>query len=211
MVVDNICASFKVSKQEAINILKELKEEGLIVEDENKKIATAKKMGLVKGTVSGHSRGFAFVVPTDSAKPHLFIAPKNLNTAMHNDTVLVKVLQGRRGDSTEAEIMHIVKRGTVNIVGKIEVLKGYGFLIPDNNKFSTDIFIPKKRMLNAKNGEKVVVKITNFDARRPEGEVIEVLGDGNSPEIELLSIIRSYDLIEEFSPELLNSMKKIAS
>ena len=210
LVVDRLCARFSASKSEVIKLVKEAKEEGLLVEDEKKRLNTASKLGLVKGVVSGHSRGFAFVVPTDSNMPHLFIAPRNLNTAMHNDTVLVRLLRdSKRGDSTEAEVISIVKRGTVNIVGTIEVLKGYGFLIPDNDKFSSDIFIPKAKLAGAKNGQKVVVKITNFNNRRPDGEVIEVLGDTGSPEIELLSIIRSYDLIEEFSNELLNYTAKM--
>jgi ribonuclease R len=208
-VIGRMRDKLDLKKSEAIKLVNELKQEGLLVETKEKKLATAKKLKLIKGIVSGNRKGFAFVEPTDTNLPHLFIAPKNLNSAMHNDTVLVKILQSKRGDSTEAEVHSILERGTVNIVGTIEVLKGFGFLKPDNDKFSSDVFIPKHKMLNAKNGQKVVAKIVSYKGKSPEGEIVEVLGDSNSPEIELLSIIRSYDLIEEFSNEVLDYTKKM--
>ncbi|MGD9901165.1 MAG: ribonuclease R [Spirochaetales bacterium] len=210
-IVDLICAKLDLSRGEVLRTFDTLFKEGLVVESSKKKVATAKKMGLVKGVVDGNNRGFAFVEPADNAAgPHIFVPAKRLNTAMHNDIVLVHLMESSRGDSLEGEVFKILKRGITTLVGRIELSNGYGFLVPDNNKFSQDVFIPKNRLLGAKNGEKVVVKITGYDKRRPEGQVIEVLGDASSPEVELLSIIRSYNLIEEFSSELLAYTAKMS-
>ena len=209
LVVDRLCVLLQEKKSNIIKDLNDLKEEGLLWENKKGQLLLTEKLGLIKGVVSGNSNGYAFVAPVDSSKAHLFIAPKNLNTAMHNDTVLVKIIEGRRGDSTEGAVVTILKRGTERIVGTIEVVKNYGFVVPDNNKFSSDVYIPKNKLNGAENGQKVVVQITDFTKKSPEGEVIEVIKGKNSAEVELLSIIRSYDLIEEFSQEVLNYTKTI--
>ena len=209
MVVGKLMDAFSLSAREVSAKIQIAKEEGLLFENDKKQLVNCERAGLIKGVVSGNSRGFAFIEPLDSSLSHLFIAPRNLNTAMHSDTVLVKKIAGKRGDSTEGIVVEVLKRGTDTIVGTIEVVKDYGFLVADNNKFSSDVFIAKNKLLGAKNGQKVVVKITSYAKKSPEGVVIEVLGDKNSPEVELLSIIRSYNLIEEFSNELLDYTSKM--
>lgn len=208
-IVDQISLKLGLPKGKIINMLEDLKKEGLLVDSAKNKIATAEKMNLIKGTLSGHSKGFAFVIPEDSSQPHIFIPPKALNSALHNDIVLVRTVEGKRGNSTEGQIFSILKRGTLKIVGTMDMLDGYGFVIPDNNKFNKDIFVARNKLNGAKNNQKVVVKITKFDTRRPEGQVIEVLGDKLSPAVEVLSIIRDYDLREEFSDHVLNATSKI--
>ena len=209
-IIDAVMVSFKATRGQIMKELNKLKEEGIIVDSAKNKLATAKKMQLILGKVSGHSKGFAFVIPNDTSMPHIFIAPRNLNSALHNDLVLIRVVEGRRGDSTEGEIFSIIKRGTNTVVGTLEILDGgYGFVVPDNNKFNKDIYVSKNKLLKAKNKEKVVVKITTFDKRRPEGEVIEVLGNKASPGVEVLSVIRGFELIEEFPQALLDATAKI--
>jgi ribonuclease R len=210
LIVDVISNKLNLIRGQVLRAIEELMKEGLLVESSKNKLATANKMKLVKGTISGHSKGFAFLIPTEGNVPHIFIPPKSLNTAMNNDIVLVHRVEGSRGDSTEGEVFKIIKRGNLRVVGTFELLDGYGFLVPDNKRFNKDVFIPKNKIMNAKTDQKVVVKINKFDGRRPEGEIVEILGDKNSPAVEILSIIRGHNLIEEFSRELLNSVKNMS-
>ena len=172
--------------------------------DENKIFAvdgvygTSEQLGLIQGTVTGNERGFAFFTPKDNARfeNDLFIPKKNLHGALHGDTVLAAKLQ-TYGD--EVQVVQIVSRGYSQIVGTFRRDRRAGYLIPDEKKFSTDIYIPLSECSHIKNGVKAVAKITDYPyGKSPGGEIIEVLGDEDDFFAEELSIIRSYELYETF-------------
>lgn len=188
-------------KNRLLPILRELCEDGKIFAVDGV-YGTSAQLGLIQGTITGNERGFAFLTPTDGTRfeNDLFIPKKNLHGALHGDTVLaVKTYEG--GD--EANIVQIVQRGYTQIVGTFRRDRRAGYLIPDEKKFSTDVYIPLSACSHIKNGVKAVAKITEYPyGRSPGGEIVEVLGDEDDFFAEELSIIRSYELYEEFPPHV---------
>lgn len=191
------------------NVVNELIEQGDIFAVNKNKFATKTKLGYVKGKLVGNKNGFAFLIREDGLDD-VFIANSNLHGAMHEDVVIVKIKKLKGNKKPEGEVVKIVKRGLKTVVGKIEVFKNFAYVVPDNKKIFKDVFIDKNFTLNAKTGDKVFVKITDFDSKNLKGEVIENLGfDDGSINTDVLSIIRSYELIEKFNEQVLEEAKNI--
>ena len=108
----------------------------------------------------------------------LFIPPTELNGALHGDTVLARLSSQSSGSRQEGSIVRILERGTKELVGTYTESKNFGFVIPDNKRWTSDIFILKSASMGAVEGHKVVVKITSYPENRlsAEGEVIQILG-----------------------------------
>nr|WP_300006371.1 ribonuclease R [Tissierella sp.] len=196
-------------KKEFFKVLKELEKEGTIIRSSNNRYGKIDTDYLVVGKLQGHERGFGFVMPEERENPDVYISAEAMNGAMHGDKVVANVTKrSQEGKRQEGEILRILERGNQFVVGTYEDNKNFGFLIPDNQKIFHDIFIPKSNANGAKNGQKVVVEITQWPEprRNPEGRVSEVLGYPNEVGTDVLSIIRQFDLPEEF-PE---NVKKIA-
>ena len=207
-----VSKEFSVKFPEAKGFVKKLLAEGELIETKKGKIVSLKEKGLLKGKITGHSRGFAFFIPDDVNQPDIFIPNKSLNSAMHNDTVLLKkVKSGKPSKSGEGRVVQIVKRGIKNLVGKVEYTKkNFCFVKPDNLKYHQDIYVKKETMMDAMDNQKVVVEIIKFAPfRKPEGKVVEVLGDSNLAKTDILSIIREYNLIEEFDDKVNNYVSNI--
>ena len=109
--------------------------------------------------------------------------------------------------------MKIAERGTAKIVGLYQVAKGkhYGFVIPDNQRFLQDIFVPEERAKGAVDGHKVVVELTSYgsDNAKPEGRIVEILGHVNDPGVDIMSIVKSYDLPVEFPEKVMNQAERV--
>lgn len=163
------------------------------------------------GNFISNVRGFGFVT-VDGRDEDLFIPESRVNGAFHNDTVEVTILTGQRGKRPEAEITRIITRGTTKIVGTYEKNKNFGFVVPDNAKFGTDVFVSKERSKGAVNGHKVVVEITTFGSseKHPEGKIIEILGHENDPGVDIMGIVRGFDLPVEFSEKIMNQVARVA-
>ncbi|MBR2950213.1 MAG: ribonuclease R [Lachnospiraceae bacterium] len=162
------------------------------------------------GTFTAHAKGFGFVT-VDGMEEDFFIPENRVHDAFHGDTVKIAVLSGRHGQREEAEIVEIVARGMTQIVGTFDPAKNFGFVVPDNPKIPCDIFVPKERSKGAVEGSKVVVEITDYgrENRNLEGKVVEILGHINDPGVDILSIIRSFDLPEGFSEKVLNQAERV--
>ena len=166
----------------------------------NSKMKSFKLQGRLQGTKSD----FAFLIPFDSSYEDVFIAGNDLNGAINNDTVVVEVKRTKEGKRLEGKVIQILERGNERVVGKIYLSKGNAVVMPDDVKFGKDIVVPIAKVMNAHNGDKVVVKITSYaNKKNPTGEVIEVLGAPNEIETEVKAIIRSYDLYEEFPKKVM--------
>ncbi len=199
-------------KNRVVDLLTQLIKEGELYQNDEGRYGTSAGLGLIKGKISGHERGFAFLLPDDRATyPNDFFLPrKSLNGALHGDTVLVERVWGRSED--EARVVKILERGYAQIVGTFRRDKRNGYLIPDERKFSTDIYIPLSSCFHIKNGVKAVAKITEYPyGKAPGGEIIEILGDEDDFFAEELSIIRAYDLREEFPPRVEKEAEAIAA
>ena len=133
--------------------------------------------------------------------------------AFHKDTVEVALLPECEGKRQEAQVVRIVSRGMKQIVGTYDRAKEhYGFVVPDNNKLPQDIFVPKEHSKGAMSGHKVVVDITDYgnDRKSPEGRVVEILGHINDPGVDIMSIVRGYELPVEFSTKIMNQVERVS-
>ncbi len=174
----------------------------------DKKRESKNKSFKLQGKLQGTKSDFAFLIPFDKEYEDVFIAGNDLNGAIHNDTVVCEVRREKAGKRYEGRVIQILERGNERVVGKIFLSKGNAMVMPDDVKFGKDIVVPIAKVLNANNGDKVVVKITNYaNKKNPTGEVIEVLGAPNKIETEVKAIIRSYDLYEEFPKKVLEYAK----
>lgn len=184
-----------------------LVEEGDLIIEGKDKLATPQALGLRKGILIGNARGFAFCKFTDdveSESPDVFIPPTALKTALHNDTVLVKVR--KNGDRTEGAVVKVVSRSSGNIVGTLDIVNDHlAFVKPDDTRYFKDILVRNHKKFKVSEGDKVVCRITKYASgdKNPQGDLLEVLGLNGDPKIEMLAIIRENNLYEEFEPEVL--------
>lgn len=198
-----------------VKALVAMEDQGLVVRTRSNRYGLPEKMNLLKGKLIGHAKGFAFVDPEDTSLDDVFIPPTELKTAMHGDTVLVRVSPKASETGTrtrqEGTIIRILERGVQEIVGTYTESKNFGFVIPDDKKIANDIFIPKNASNGAVEGHKVVVKLTTYPEGRmsAEGEVIEILGHKNDPGVDILSIIHKHGLPGPFPEEALQQANDV--
>jgi len=187
-------------------LLREMEKEGEIVQTRKKRYGIPEKMDLLAGRLQCNQKGFAFLLPRDEMYDDVFIPADGINGAMHNDRVIAKIVRGKvEGGKTEGEIIRILERANKRVVGTFEKKRHFGFVVPDDPRILDDIFIAQDDMGGAKEGDKVVAEILLWPERRrnPEGKVIEVLGHRDDIGVDVLSIIRSYDIPEEFPTAVL--------
>lgn len=166
----------------------------------------------LRGVYQAHPRGFGFVT-IEGETDDIFIPEKETNGALHGDTVEILLTASPEGKRKEGKIVKIAERGTAKIVGLYQVAKGkhYGFVIPDNQRFLQDIFVPEERSKGAVDGHKVVVELTSYgsDNAKPEGKIVEILGHVNDPGVDIMSIVKSYDLPVEFPEKVMNQAERV--
>ena len=195
------------------NFLDELEEDGYIGRTKKGKIMSLNQMGLFVGKFVSHRKGFGFVESDEEYTQDLFIPADNVNTAMHNDRVIAEIVTPATDDKrAEGKIIKVVKREVTEVVGLFQPSKNFGFVVPDNKKFNQDIYIPKKFFSGAKENDKVVVEITVWPAedRKPEGKIIEVLGQKGERGVEIDSIVKAHGLPEEFPKKVLDEAEFVA-
>ncbi len=162
------------------------------------------------GTFISHAKGFGFV-EIEGREEDLYVPEDKTGGAFHLDRVQVALLPGQRGKRQEAAVVKILERGTTQVVGTYEQSQNYGFVVPDNHKIGTDIFVPKERSKGAVTGHKVVVELTAYgdERHKPEGRVVEILGHINDPGVDIMSIVRGYDLPTEFGEKVMNQAGRV--
>lgn len=194
---------------QAYACINDLLENGDMVQVGNMgKLALSKTLGYKKGKLTGNARGFAFCRILDEDIPDVFIPHANLKNALHKDTVLVSIKQ--KGDQQEGQVIKILARNNLNIVGKLDyVKKGLAFVKPDDVHYFTDIMVRNADKMRAENGDKVVCRIKEYKNgdKNPFGEITEVLGHDDTPMLAMLSIIRENNLYEEFPNDVLAEAK----
>ncbi|MCY9163643.1 ribonuclease R [Bacillus atrophaeus] len=189
--------------KELVKALVVLEEKGLVVRTRSDRYGLPEKMNLIKGKLSAHAKGFGFLLPEDTSLSDVFIPPTELNTAMNGDIVMVRLNSQSSGSRQEGTVIRILERSIQRVVGTYTETKSFGFVIPDDKKITSDIFIPKHANHGAVEGHKVVVTLTSYPEGRmsAEGEVTEILGHKNDPGIDILSIIHKHGLPGEFPGE----------
>lgn len=196
------------------DLLNELIDEGRIIKTKKKRYALTEKMGYIVGTFLGNEKGFGFVEPDRKSLNDIYVSPDETNGAIHNDRVMVKVVK-RQNSSKKAEgkVIKIIKRRNNEIVGTFDKNNNYGFVVPDDRRIFYDIYIPKNSLNNAKDGQKVVCEVTKWPKghRNPEGIIIEVLGDKNDINTDILSIIKQHGIRQEFPGSVNKQLNDIPS
>ena len=194
-----------------VKALVAMEDQGLVVRTRSNRYGLPEKMNLLKGKLIGHAKGFAFLDPEDPSLDDVFIPPTELKTAMHGDTVLVRVSAETSGSRQEGTVIRIIERGVKEVVGTYTESKNFGFVIPDDKKIINDIFIPKNAANGAIEGHKVVVKLTTYPEGRmsAEGEVIQILGHKNDPGVDILSVIHKHGLPGLFPEEALQQANDV--
>ena len=165
----------------------------------------------IAGIYSGTARGFGFV-EAEGREEDLYIPEDRRGGAFHQDRVLVELLPGGHGRRQEACVVKILERGMKQIVGTYEQGENYGFVIPDNSKVGTDIFVPGERSKGAVTGHKVVVELTSYgdERHKPEGKVTEILGHVNDPGVDIMSVVRRFELPTEFGEKVMHQTDRVA-
>lgn len=204
MLKEELAIEFGIDNRDRLDfykVIEGLEKEGVIIKSKNDKYGLINSDFLVAGILEGNEKGFGFVITKNKSREDVYISAENMNGAMHGDRVIANLIKRSEGGRREeGEIIRILERANKTVVGTFEDNKNFGFLIPDEHKISYDIYIPKAHVGGAKNNQKVVVEITSWPEprRNPEGKVIEVLGYLDEKGTDILSIIRQFNLPEEF-------------
>lgn len=196
--------------KELVKMLVQLEQKGDIVRSRTNRYGVPEKMNLLRGKFIGHAKGFGFVTPETEGMDDIFIPPPEVNGAMNGDIVLVRVSKGEFGGRREGTIVRIAERKTTKVVGTYQDNRGFGFVIPDDKKLPMDIFIGKGNSLDAVDGHKVVVEITEWpsDLKSATGMVVQILGHKNDPGVDILSIIHKHGIEVEFPQAVLDEANK---
>ena len=163
------------------------------------------------GKYMATQRGFGFV-RVEGEDDDIFIPGSYTKSALDGDTVQVLVKkEGGEGKRREGQVINILERGNSVLVGTYTRSRNFGFVTPDNQKFTKDIYVAKAESKGAVTGHKVVVEITDFgdEQRKPEGRVLEILGHVNDPGVDILSVIKAYGLPEEYPDDVMKQIENI--
>ena len=199
----------KRGKYEAVRGSKKEQKKGKRDKKEKKKKETQKYL---IGIFAGHAKGFGFVELLDENGEDIYIPEEETGGAFHGDKVQVALKkENKPGKRREGRVIKILERGTREIVGTFQESAGFGFVVPDNQRFLRDIFIQKENFLGARNQDKVVVEIRDYGTRKrsPEGKIIQVLGNSEEKGIDVLSVAKSCGLPMEFPEKVLNQAERI--
>ena len=200
----------KDQRNELKRVMDALEAEGKVHVSSKGKYSKGEAKHIV-GTYTAHARGFGFVTVEGEAED-IFISEDDTNGAFHNDQVEVVIKASPSGKRREGKITKILSHGTTTLVGYFQKNKSFGFVIPDNQRFAQDVFVPLERSKGAVTGHKVVVELTKYGGsnKKPEGKVIEILGHVNDPGVDIMSIVKGYDLPTEFPEKVLNQAERVA-
>lgn len=196
-------------REELKEVLDALIADGKIVLSKRGKYGRPEKK-ILTGIFSGSSRGFGFVV-LEGGQQDIYIPADQTGDAMHGDKVQITAEPARAGRRPEGTVIRVLERANETLVGYYQKNRHFGFVIPDNQKIATDIFIPEGEDMGAVTGHKVVVRLTSFGGTRkkPEGRVTEIIGHVNDPGTDILSIVKAYGLPEEYPPEVMEQVSRI--
>ena len=164
-----------------------------------------------EGVFIGHPKGFGFV-EIEGEDEDIFIPEEDTGTAVHQDRVRVKLTgEAKAGKRREGAVVRVLERGMPEVVGTYQSNRDYGFVISDNPKFSRDVFIPRKDAKGVRDGDKVVVVITDYGSKNknPEGRVKENLGNCRAPGTDILAIVKSFHIPYEFPERVQNQAMRV--
>ncbi|TDI87301.1 MAG: ribonuclease R [Caldithrix sp.] len=192
--------------------LKRAARDGKIAKDRGNNFGAIKRLAMIEGQLHVKTQGYGFLIAEDGG-PDVFVSQKNMGTALHKDVVQVQLYAEGRGKNREGRVIKVVERARQNIVGIYRKTKQYGFVVPDDLKITRDIFIPPGENEKAESGQKVVAKIISWTDERtnPEGKIVEVLGFPEDPGVDVMSVVKAFDLPTSFSTGIENEAEEIST
>ena len=199
----------KKQRHELQEVLDALEAEGKIEVSVKGKYQKSQN-ALLTGVFESHPRGFGFVT-VEGEDEDIFIPESKVHGALYHDMVQV-ALHPSRGRRREGEIVKVISHGLTSVVGTFEKCKSFGFVRPDNQKIAMDIFVPLERSKGAVDGHKVIVEFTSYGkpGKKPEGKIVEILGHRNDPGVDILSIVKEFDLPVAFSDKIYRQVENVA-
>ncbi|MBP3625738.1 MAG: ribonuclease R [Peptococcaceae bacterium] len=207
---EELAEVFAVDTVEALvqlkGLLKELESDGTLVLSRKNRYGRPAQFNLLIGKISRHPKGFGFLMQEDADVDDIFIPASELKGAMNGDRVIVRIKREATAKSrAEGEVIRILQRNVQQIVGTFESSRHFGFVVPDDKRFGSDIFIPKEQFNGAKTNMKVLVEITQWPEknRSAEGRIVQVIGKKDAPGVDILSIIMGHDLPQGFPADVL--------
>ncbi|MBT2591241.1 ribonuclease R [Pedobacter sp. ISL-68] len=192
------------SRETILEILKEGKSTGIFLEPEKGKFKLKELQNFIIGTVDMTADGSAYIVPEDEFEKDVFVAPRKLKNALHGDTVKAYVFAKKSGRKNDGEVVEIIKRAKSDFTGVIKISDRFAFVIADDKKMMHDIFVPLADIHEAKNGQRVLVTLSDWpeSAKNPIGIVKHVLGNQGENNTEMNAILAQYGFPLEFPPQV---------
>ncbi|HOJ09240.1 MAG TPA: ribonuclease R [Clostridiales bacterium] len=200
------------------SVLDELEAEGKVFKSKKNRYGLPKHFNLIAGRLQMNERGFGFVIPdnrnngSNDSNGDIYISPEFMHGAMNNDRVYARIMyKGYYDKRAEGEIFRIIQRANEMVVGTFQSSRYFAFVIPDDKRITGDVLIPKDEAGGAVDGQKVVAQIIRWpeESKHAEGCIVEILGDKNSPQADVLSIIRTFNLPEKFPENVMQQVDKI--
>ena len=195
--------------------LRELETEGLVLMSKKKRYGLCRHMGLLSGRIEGKSGGYAFFVPDIENRGDLFIHASDLHGALHNDRVLVRVVKEQNfvNGKDEGEVTKILSHANSRIIGVFAADAGGGLVIPEEKRISRCVAIPKSLNGGAEDGDVVVAEVTSWaeKSRVMKGKIVDIIGRKDQPGTDMETVIRKYQLPEEFPEKVLQSARAVGA
>lgn len=192
------------SKETILEILKEGKAAGSFLEPSPGKYKIKDLKNFIIGRVDMTADGSAYIVPEDEFEKDIFVGPRKLRNALHGDTVKAYVFAKKNGRKNEGEVVEIVKRAKSDFTGVIKLSERFAFVIADDKKMMHDIFVPLSEIGDAKNGQRVLVTLSDWPegAKNPIGTIKNVLGNQGENDTEMNAILAQYGFPLSFPKEV---------
>lgn len=204
-------------KKNALNkdlfaLLEELEEDGKIKQLPNGSFTSTKKPETISGKVDHVNPRFAYIVTGLPGMKDIYVRTRDLGTAVHGDLVEVEIFSKTTGENPEGEVVAVTQRARNRFVGRLELSRGFGFVVPDFKKIYQDFFIYPESLGKAVTNDKVVVEIVRWAEgdKNPEAKIVEILGKTGENEAEIHSIMAEFDLPFRFPPEVLQESEGIS-
>ncbi len=217
LTLNELMRAFEVEnnmKKEMLKTLNELENEGSIIFTRSQRYGIPGKMNLVTGVLDGNQKGFAFLRADDKNMKDIFISPVDMNGAMHGDRVIVRPMKvTEEVKSPEGKVIRIIQRANEYVIGTFQKSRHFGFVVPDDKRISSDIFIPREEFNGADTNDKVNVKITEWPDKRknPEGTIVEIIGDIEDTKTHIEAVLLDKKVRQVFPEDVIKEAIRVSS
>lgn len=194
--------------------LRKLERDGRVILSKKKRYCLCQHMQLLSGRIEGKSGGYAFFIPDAEGRGDLFLPSGNLHGALHNDRVLAKVVHSPNvvNGNDEGEVVRILHHANSRILGYYAAKEGGGVVHPEDNRIVCEVAVPKSRNGGAEDGDVVIAEVSSWNntGTKVRGKVAEVIGRKNEPGMDMETVIRKFQLPEEFPQAVLENAAAVA-